>query len=98
MQDLHVQLDALYDLKGFLEMFKSDLESQLNGYRNRKSNLIDSGISKQVAIGYESYYHINEGYLKQLIRNFEEDDIPYIMRQIEVLHDAIYRAGGSYQG
>ncbi|GHT33632.1 hypothetical protein FACS189434_08240 [Bacteroidia bacterium] len=90
MQDLQRQLDALYDLRGFLELFRNELENQLNGYRNRTLNLRETGISTQVASTYESScYTVNEGYLKQVIRNISEDDLPYIHRQIEIIEIAI---------
>jgi hypothetical protein len=90
MQDLHRQLDALQDLRGFLEMFRSELINQLNGYRNRTHGLRESGISNEVALNYESAcYTVNEGYLKQLVNNIQEDDLPYINRQIQVIEDAI---------
>jgi hypothetical protein len=90
MQDLHRQLDALFDLKGFLEMFHSELEHELDGYRNRTHNLRESGISNEVALNYESTcYTVNEGYLKQLLQNIQEDDLPYINRQIRMIEDAI---------
>ena len=90
MQSLYIQRDALFELRGFLESFRSELVSQLNGYRNRIQNLRESGISTEVAHNYESsYYTVNEGYLKQLVHNITEDDLPYINRQIEAIQNLI---------
>ena len=93
MQDLQRQLDALFELRGFLEKFRGELEGLLDGYRNRTHNLRESGISNEVALNYESScYTVNEGYLKQLIHNIMADDLPYIHRQIEAVQDAIDKA------
>ena len=98
MQDLQRQLDALYDLEGFLKTLQGELEYQLTGYRNRTFNLRDMGISNEVASFYESsFFTVNEGYLKQLINNIQEGDLVYVHRQILVIDGAIQAAGGTYQ-
>jgi DNA-directed RNA polymerase subunit RPC12/RpoP len=95
MQNLNLQLDALYELKSFLEQFTANLFSLRQTYQNKMLGLHDGDVSLQVADSYcKDFWDKNNKIISNIIGKLRETDYPYILRQIETIEMAIQAAGG----
>ena len=94
MQDFQKQLNALNQLKGFLEGYRSDLGNQLGTYRSWVQNMRHEGVETRIAGAYENnYYAENDKSIQRVIDNIDEKDLPFIRRQIEAIEDILRRLG-----
>lgn len=81
-QDFKKQLDAIIELETFTEKFRTELYNLQQSYITRVRNLLDSGVPRQIAERYEyKFWEQNNHKLETLIRNIEEINQPYIVKQ-----------------
>ena len=95
-KNLTIQLNALYEVKDFMEQFIQNLCLQQQTYQNKISGMRDAGMPLQIADTYcNDFGERNNQILSAFISNLQEVDYPYILRQIEAIELAIQTAVGS---
>ena len=94
MQDFQKQLEALDKLRCFLESYRADLETRLGSYRSWVQNMRHEGVETRIAGTYENNYYVeNESYIKHVIDNIDEKDLPFIKSQMAAIEDILGRLG-----
>ena len=89
MQDFQKQLDALDKLRCFLESYRADLDIRLQSYRGCIQNMRTEGVPTQIAGTYEqNHYAENESFIKRVIDNIDQKDLPFIKDKIKKIEDA----------
>ena len=84
MQAIYKQLEALDQLKCFLESYRADLDIQLGTYRSRIQNMRTEGVPTEIAGAYEQNFYVeNESCITRVINNIEGNDLPFIKGKIE---------------
>ncbi len=92
MQDLQRQLQAMQSLRASLVKFIADLNDLSGKYNASVNSLREAGLPVQVAEKYmDTYQQRNTSSLGNLIQMVENEDIPYVNRNIEALEDLISR-------
>lgn len=92
MQDLERQMQALEGLKSTLMHFMEQLAELSASYNSNVNSLKESGLTVQIADNYaNTYQQRNTEAISNLIRLIEEEDLPYVNRNIEALTDLIER-------
>lgn len=85
-------MQALEGLRASLIQFKDRLAELSAGYNSAVNGLRESGLTVQIADNYADTYQLrNTEAIGNLIRMIEEEDLPYVTRNIEALADLIER-------
>jgi len=92
MQNLLQQLQALEVLKSRLNEFNDYVNALSAKYQKLIDALVESGLPIQIAENYtNSFMQRNVSALNSLVQGVEQEDIPYINRNIEALQELIQR-------
>lgn len=99
MQSLETQLEALHQLRSFLNEFKEELRAKMQIYNEKVNSLRENALSREIATNYDSSYCVpNNQKLWQLIEIMEQADMKYINENIAKTEEAIETARLNYNG
>jgi len=93
IQQYQVQLMKLEEMVSFLNMFKEQMEQNLNGYKARVQQMYETGMPEEVMRRFESD-HIPEtaNLITQIKMLMDDRIIPYTNTQIEIIRMALERS------
>lgn len=92
MQNLQQQLQALETLRSQLIQFNNSLNELSERYNSSVNALVESGLPIQISENYSnSHQQRNSSAIASLVHMVEEEDIPYINRNVEALQELIER-------
>ena len=93
MNNLETQLSALKELESYLIQFNETMREKSVEFNSRFRAIRESGLAEQKANHYEAhYFDPNLQYLRYIIANLTDKDIPYIKNNIDITEQAIERA------
>lgn len=99
MQSLETQLEALHQLRSFLNEFKEELRAKMQIYNEKVNSLRENALSREIATNYDNSYCVpNNQKLWQLIEIMEQADMKYINENIAKTEEAIETARLNYNG
>ena len=88
--DLIKSRDALEKLKKFLEDYRMKLDTELQEYR---SLLQGSDMGQNLQDDCEDYFRKHESCIEEVIKNIENDELPFITGQINAMEDDLRKWG-----
>ncbi len=92
MQNLQQQLQALEMLKSYLINWTNHLNEISAKYTASVDAMVESVLPIQIADNYKnSFMQRNVSTLNSLVQMIEQEDLPYINRNIEALQELIQR-------
>ena len=93
MQDLEKQMQALEMLKAYLINFNNQVNELSAQYKAQIDAMVESGLPIQIADSYKnSFLQRNISALNSLVQMVEQEDLPYINRNIDKLEGLLGQA------